>query len=183
MNGNSMKSGNRNMAGLLLATTLLAACAPVASREAALASCPPPAAQELGERAMLRYHGCIRALSPDKLAREYDRVNRHFIQTGSGADRVKLAMLLAQPDTPFNNIAAAQKLLAASAPQAAPVPAALDGLAQLLSATLARQQALDDKVRGLEKDLAAEKQHSDALQTQIDSIKNLERDMTRRDMR
>lgn len=219
-----MRSAYSTPLGLLLAASLLAACAPVESRPAEQVSCPPPPAQALGERGMLRYQNCLGSLSPARLALELDAVRSHFARTGSGMDRVKLALLLTVPGTPFRSLPAARQMLGAAVPaapnsgapssgpptsgapspgapnsgtpgtvgnvpafapvaKAGAVPADLAPLARLLETSLAQQQALEDRVQGLEKDLAAEKQRSDALQAQIDSIKNLERDMTRREPR
>lgn len=176
-----MKSAHRKLISLLLALNLLAGCAPEPVHQAAPSvQCPPPPDQVLGQGELLRYQRCLGALPAQGLAREYDSVNRHFAQSGSGVDRIKLAMLLSQPGTPFHDTASALQLLGAGH---AGAPADLRDLAELLSTSLARQQALDDRVHGLEKELAAEKQRSDALQAQIDSVKDLERSMTRRRVR
>jgi hypothetical protein len=189
-NSYPMKSAYSHTLGLLLAASLLAACAPMASRPRPGATCPPPPERALDEHGMVGYRLCLDSLTPAGLAREYEGVSRHYGQTGSGADRIKLALLLSVPGTPFHSTAAARKVLEAPGQNGAPagknvqaLPAELGGLAQLLGASLARQQALEDRVQSLEKDLAAEKQRSDALQAQIDSVKNLERDMTRREAR
>ncbi len=137
----------------------------------------------LGQAELLRYQRCLRSLPADGLSREYTGVNRHFAQTGSGVDRVKLALLLSVPGTPFHNTASALQALGTGGGAGQDMPAEVRDLAELLNASLAQQQALDDRVRGLEKDLAAEKQRSEALQAQIDSVKNLERSLMRRGAR
>ncbi len=45
-----------------------------------------------------------------------------------------------------------------------------------------KAHSLDNKVHSLEKELATEKTHSTALQNQIDSIKDLERNMTQKEV-
>jgi hypothetical protein len=178
-----MKSAIRTKLALLLGLTLLSACAQPESSSlfAADASCPPPPQNILGERAMLRYHACLGSLNAQQLAAEYAEVSRHFSRTASGADRVKLAMLLSVPDTRFFSLTGAQQMLATSPKEGEPVPAMLRDLAQLLRADLTRAQALDDKTHALEKELAAEKQRADALRAKIDSVKDLERTMTERE--
>lgn len=143
--------------------------------------CAPPPAMPLGENGMLRYARCLSTLPPAKLAAEYDRVNHHFQQGGSGSDRVKLAMLLSVPDTAFHSSAAALRLLAPAPHDARRVPAGLHDLAEVLGLNLRWQLAAEQKMHGLQKDLAAEKLHAGALQVKIDSVKNLERTMTQRD--
>jgi hypothetical protein len=169
----------------LLPLLLLAACArPDAGRLVTAriddVSCPPPLAQVLGEHDMLHYYHCLSTLPPARLAAEYAAVNGHFQQTGSGADRVKLALLQSIPTSAAYNPASALALLAT--PQDGNgIPAGLRNLADLLGATLQRQQAAEQKVQSLQKDLAAEKLHAGALQLKIDSVKNLERTMTQKD--
>ncbi len=175
-----MKSPDRNALSLLFAVALLSACAgaPAPARApAAAGQCPPARDSALGEREMLRYNRCLHSLPAEGLAREYEGVTRHFAQTGNGADRVKLALLLSLPGTPYHDTGSALQLLGTA------VPADLRHLADFLSASLAEQQALESRVHSLESDLAAEKQRSDALQAQIDSVKDLERNMTRRGAR
>jgi hypothetical protein len=173
-----MKSPDRNALSLLLAVALLSACAPAPVRApAAAGQCPPARDSALGEREMLRYNRCLHSLPTEGLAREYEGVTRHFAQTGNSADRVKLALLLSLPGTPYHDTGSALQLLGTA------VPADLRQLADLLSASLAAQQALESRVHSLESDLAAEKQRSVALQAQIDSVKDLERNMTRRSAR
>ncbi len=94
---------------------------------------------------MLRYHTCVGILPPADAATEYEAVNRHFLKTGSGYDRVKLAMLLSLPDTEVHNISMALQLLTTSSKETTALPDGLRDLAQLLSASLAEQQRLDDK--------------------------------------
>lgn len=169
---------------ILLPLLLLAACArPDAGRlvVAADVSCPPPPEVALGEHDMLHYYRCLSTLPPTRLAAEYAAVNAHFQQSKSGADRVKLAMLQSIPDTAPYNPASALHLLAAAPQGGEGVPAGLSDLADMLGAALQRQQAADQKVQNLQKDLAAEKSHADALQLKIDSVKDLERTMTQKD--
>lgn len=168
---------------VFLPLLLLAACArPDAGRivRAIPFSCPPPPALVLDENDMLRYYRCLSTLPPARLATEYLSVDRHFQHSRNGADRVKLAMLLSMPDTAFHDSASALRLLSPS-PHDASVPARLRDLAAMLSLTLQRQQAAEQRVHSLEKDLAAAKMHAGALQVKINSVKNLERAMTQRD--
>ncbi len=168
---------------ILLPLLLLAACArPDAGRlVTADVSCPPPPAVVLGEHDMLHYYRCVSTLPPPRLAAEYAVVNEHFQQSKIGADRVKLAMLQSIPNTAPYNPASALHLLAAPPQEGEGVPAGLSELADMLSAVLQRQLAADQKVQNLQKDLAAEKLHADALQLKIDSVKDLERTMTQKD--
>lgn len=169
---------------ILLPLLLLAACArPDARNTMSVISpaCPPPPGLVLQENGMLRYYHCVSGLSPANRAIEYLAVNRHFDHHPNGADRVKLALLLSFPDTAFHDTASALRLLAPPAHSNASVPDDLRDLADMLSLTLRQQQAAEQRMHGLEKDLAAAKLHADALQVKINSVKNLERTMTQRD--
>lgn len=169
---------------VFLPLLLLAACASPDSDHLLTVTrpaCPPPPALVLGEHDMLRYSRCLSSLPPAKLAAEYLSVSRHFRQTGNGADRIKLALLLSMPDTAFHDSAAALRLLAPAPHQSADVPDGLRDLADMLSLTLRRQLAAEQRMHSLETDLAAAKLHASALQLKIDSVKKLERTMTQRD--
>lgn len=159
-------------AALLL--IMLGACSSLP--HAAAGDCPPAAARMLNTDELLRYHACLLALPPAQLAGEYASVKRESAQGSDPASRIRLALLLSLPNTPFYDPGAAIQLLD-QAPATSPD---LHALAGLLRASLAQQQQQAIRIQGLQHDLTAEKARSASLQDKINSIKNLERSMTPR---
>ncbi len=175
-----MNRTRRPLLCTLLPLALLAGCAaPDRPRVADSAQCPPPAARALDTDELLHYHACLATLSPAQLAREYDAVKRASAQGGDSSQRIRLALLLARPEAPFHSLPQALQLLT-------PAPGAradgMQDLAALLRAALAEQLRLEDRSQDLEKQLATERAHADSLQDKIDSIKELERNLTQKEM-
>jgi len=172
-------AGMLALGAVLALSAALPACAPIAVRPAvsAAAQCPPRPEIPLGTRDMLRYHACLDRLPAADAAAQYAAVSRQFAQTNGESDRIKLALLLARPDTPFHDTPAALKLLKEwpEAPRASST--GLRDLAGVLAMLLEGQQHSDDEVTDLKKALAAEKARSAYLQDKIDAVKNLETDM------
>lgn len=142
----------------------------------AAGDCPPAASRMLNTADLLHYHSCLLSLPPAQLAGEYASVKRESAKGGGPASRIRLALLLSQPNTPFYDPGTAIQLLG----QVSPTSPDLHALAGLLRASLVQQQQQASKIQSLQHDLAAEKAHTASLQDKIDSIKNLERSMTPR---
>ncbi len=163
----------RRAAGLA-AAAMLSACATTAPPAPAAAACPPPPALALNNAELVQYHGCIASLPAADITKEYDVVNTQFSKTGSDSDRIKLAMLLALPDTPFHSTPGALALLTPWPAAKAAARSDLRQLGGLLSTLLAQQRRAEDTASDLATALAAEKARAAFLQKKIDAIKNLE---------
>jgi hypothetical protein len=146
-----------------------------------LASCPPPPGITLTLNEAVLYYTCLGSLSAPDIAKEYIAVGQSYSKTGSDADRIKLAMLLSLPDTPFHSTEEALKLLQDPPDKPGTSPSGLHALAKMLSMLLTEQAHESDISNNLAKELAAEKARSNFLQEKIDAVKNLEINMTHRD--
>ena len=131
----------------------------------------PPAKENPEITEIVRYYSHLSALSAQDAAGEYNAVNASFSKNPDNVLRIKLAMLLSLPNTPFHNTAAARNLLIAWPDQDA---TELHDLSRLLSSLFSQQQQADDAINELTKSLASEKMHSKSLQGKIDAIKAYE---------
>lgn len=113
---------------------------------------------------MLLYFQYIKELPGTELGKEHDHVRQAYAKARSEINRVRLAMVLSQPNTPFNDGPRALELLE---PVAKNPRASLHGLAFLLSAYLQEQKRLDGNLLG--------------LQNKLDALKSLERSLSERD--
>lgn len=166
----------------LMLTVMLSACsnAKIRSPSTDLASCPPPPSIALTLNEAVLYYTCLGSLSAPDIAKEYGAVGQNYSKTGSDADRIKLAMLLSLPGTAFHSTGEALKLLQDSPDKPGTSPSDLHVLAKMLSMLLTEQAHESDISSNLAKELAAEKAHSDFLQSKIDAVKNLEINMIHR---
>ena len=112
-----------------------------------------------------------RRLSPPELAREVEAARAAYGRTGADDERVRLALLLALPNTPQNDEARALELLD---PLVRATGHPLQPLAVLL-ATLVQEQ------RRLEQQTAALQRESHALQQKLDALRSLERSLSERE--
>jgi hypothetical protein len=171
-------------ANTLMVVSMLGACthAPVhATAKTNIASCPPQPGLALNVNEAVLYYTCIGSLSAPDFATEYNATRETYTRTGSDSDRIRLAMLLSLPNTPFHSTAEALKLLQDPPANPASPPPALHNLARMLNMLLTEQQRESDTSNDLAKALAAEKAHSEFLQGKIDAVKNLEINMIHRD--
>lgn len=166
--------------GVLILPVLVAACSsPPVQAVISSASCPPPAERVLAANELLSYRTYLATLQPAELSAEHDGVQREFEKSGDASHRIRLALLLSWPDTAYHSIPAALEVLKGVPEDGA--PGGLGDLAALLRESLIQQQQLDDTAQGLARQLAAERAHADSLQNKINSIKDLERNMTQRE--
>jgi hypothetical protein len=171
-------------ASTLMVAATLGACAqaPVhATATTKLASCPPQPGIALNVNEAVLYYTCVASLSAPALVTEYNATRESYTKTASDSDRIRLAMLLSLPDTPFHSTAETLKLLQDPPANPASPPQALHNLARMLSLLFTEQQRNNNTVDDLAKALAAEKAHSEFLQGKIDAVKNLEINMIHRD--
>jgi len=176
-----MKRRLGEIAGVLILPLLVAACSsPSLQIAAGGRQCPPPAERALASNELLHYHTCLASLRPAELSAEYDGVQHELEKSGNASHRIRLALLLSWPDTAYRSIPTALDMLK-GVPEDG-VPGGLGDLAALLRESLIQQQLLDDKAQGLKKELAVERAHAGSLQDKIDSIKDLERNMTQSEM-
>lgn len=158
----------RILSGFFAAT--LAGCAALKAPEEAPAPVieealpvPAPAGESSLER-LLGYFRHVKRLGGGEIVREHDSVRLAFTRSRSEFDRLRLAMVLALPNTPVSDEARALELLE---PVVKNQSSDLHGLAFLLSALLQEQRRLGATV------------HS--MQQKLDALKSMERSLIERD--
>lgn len=120
---------------------------------------------------LLLYFQHIKKLSGAELGREHDNARQAYTRTRSELNRVRLAMVLSLPNTPFNDEPLALELLE---PVVKNPQASLHGLGFLLAAYIQEQKRLDGNVQNLQQNLHG-------LQQKLDALKSLERSLTERE--
>jgi hypothetical protein len=123
---------------------------------------PPAPLAEL-ER-LLDYFRALRRLSAAELVREYEHARAAFLRSRSDYDRMRLALLLSLPNTPFNDEGRALELLE---PMLRAPGSLLQGLALLMYVMVYEQRRLE--------------QNMGKLQEKLDALKSLERKLLERE--
>ncbi len=112
---------------------------------------------------LLLYYQHVRKLPGPALAREHDSARQAFARLRSDFNRVRFAMVLALPNTAFNDEGRALELLD---PVSNNPNSLLNGLAYLLGAHLQERRRLDASAQG--------------LQQKLDALRSLERNLIER---
>jgi len=153
----------RATAAVLAACTLLGACAaaPEAPPAVPESPAPPVEARRTPSEAenLLSYFAQIRRLNAPELAREHDLARQAYGGARSDYNRVRLAMVVSMPNTPFNDESRALDLLDPLTKSSA---SQLSGLALLLVSQI------------------QERRSAHALQQKLDALKSLERSLLER---
>jgi hypothetical protein len=121
---------------------------------------PQPASNA---ESLLLYFQHLRKLPAADLGREHDVARQVYNRARSDFNRVRLALVLSLPNTPFNDDGRALELLESVAKNA---DGRLQGLALVLSSHLQEQKRLNASVQG--------------LQQKLDALRSLERSMIER---
>lgn len=142
------------------AAALLAACAAVAGCGALRIETQEPAPWvQAGEprpgsdaESLLQYFQHLRGLSGSELGREHEAARQAYARERTEFNRVRLALLLALPNTPYSDKARALELLD---PVARNRAGRLAALAALLAAQLEERRRLEASAQGLQHKLEA----------------------------
>lgn len=132
---------------------------------------------------LMLYYDFLRKQPGPELIKEYDKARQALTQSKTDVNRMRVALLLSMPNTPFHDTAAALGLLnEVSKETKAPSPS-LRGLANMMAMMIAEQQRANNNADDLSQKLKDEQKRADALQGQVDGIKNMEKNLIRRDRR
>ena len=124
----------------------------------------------------MQYYASLKKLPPSGLALAHQNMALEFSRTKSESSRMKLALLLWLPDTPFRDPGAALQLLDSRQKEAG---SGLESFAALFAAMLNEQAASASSAHKLEGQLKAERKQSSDLRKKIDAIKKMEKNMIR----
>jgi len=154
---------------LLLA--MLTACSSMLSR---LSPPQPIAVSEL--EGLLQYYDSLREKPIKELSGEYDRARQSFSQDGSNANRARLILLLALPNTPFHSTTNAFNLLNEWPKNVEQAPSP-DSLKTLLTLLLTEQQRANRRAGELSKKLKGEQNRAEILRNKVNDIKSMEKNL------
>lgn len=128
---------------------------------------------------LMRYYSLLQNKSALELAWEYNYANNHYRESTDSQERLKFLILLLLPDTPFYNTQAALDLLANPLKPAGSSPN-LTAFESILMLLLKQQQSANDKAKQLSIKLRATEAQVKILQDRINAIKNIEKNLLRR---
>ena len=165
---------------LFVVVAVLAGCAyfPVEQLQTPVISSSPSQQRNQLSR-LMKYHGQLQKKTQQELSKEYSEVRKRFLDKRSNQDRARYTLLLSLPDTSFHNPAIALHLLN-EWPQKTKLSADSDSFRVLLVLLLKEQQYLKIQMHNLSQKLKDEEVRSEALQKQVDDIKDMEKSLLRR---
>jgi len=169
------------MPAIMLAS--LAACSnmPASPSHTAADGWSPPLIVTSQVEELMLYYDYLRKQPAAELVKEYDKARQGLAQSKTDANRVRVALLLALPNAPFHDSAAALGLLNELTKETRTTSHSLHGLAGLMAMLIAEQQRASSSVDELSQKLKDEQKRADALQEKVDGIKNMEKNLIRRD--
>ena len=127
-----------------------------------------------------QYFEQIRKLPAPELSREFERVRQGFAKGKGDVARLQLALFATLSNASFGDNARALALLEPmlkERPGASPARS----FAILLHAMLTEQKKLEESVQGLSQKLKEEQRREDALQKQLDALKEMETNLMERE--
>ena len=125
---------------------------------------------------MMEFYDSIRKQSPTELGRVYEKAKQSFIQNKSDTNRARLVLLLILPNTSFRDVTSAMHLLN-EWPKDSKSANNLQSFRNLLAGLLTEQQRLNHSIEELSQKLKDEQKRAETLQSQIDAIKSMERNL------
>ncbi len=160
------------------ALMFLAASAVVESVERPRAAEPPPTELVVTGQMddMMEFYDPIRKQSRAELSGVYDKANLSFMRNKSDANRARLILLLILPNTSFRDVISAMHLLN-EWPKDSKSANNLQSFRNLLASLLAEQQRLSHSIEELSQKLKDEQRRAETLQSQIDAIKSMEKNL------
>ena len=129
---------------------------------------------------IMRNYDTLSKQPATEIAKAYSKALQDFSATRSDSNRLRLAMLLALPDTPFHDTSTALNLLNDWPQSETDSPSALRGFARLLSVLLIQQQQSNNALNEMAQKNKEVQKRADALQDKIDAVKNMEKNLMNR---
>ena len=127
---------------------------------------------------LMQYQGQLQKKTQEELSKEYSEVRKRFLDKQGDEDRAKYTLLLSLPNTDFHNPTIALHLLN-EWPQKTKLSTNSENYRVFLALLLKEQQTLKGLVRNLSQKLKDEEARSEALQKQVDDIKDMEKSLLR----
>lgn len=154
---------------------------------------------------LLKYANGLLSLDPERLDEEYRRVRERFTESNDPGDRMRLVILLLEPNAPFRDLEKAQQLLEdylgdpetydddvryrdlalflLSFTDSVNQAGASEGkLKRELDSERLRRESLARRLESVELELAAVRAERRMLRKQVDALKNIEETLRTRDL-
>ena len=149
----------------------------------ATAAVPPvsadvPVAGQMDD--MMQYYESLRKLPASDLGRIYDKVKQNFAQNKSDVNRARLVLLLILPNSSVRDLNSAVNLLN-EWPRDTKTSTSLQSFRNLLASLLVEQQRLNHGMEELSQKLKDEQKRVETLQSQIEAIKSMEKNLILRE--
>jgi hypothetical protein len=178
---------------ICMTSTLLTACStirqssvkpenPLTSELPATAGTSPavdlPVACQMDD--MMQYYESLRKQPAADLGRVYDKVKQNFAQNKSDENRARLVLFLILPNSSVRDLNSAVNLLN-EWPRDTKSPTSLQSFRNLLASLLVEQQRLNHGMEELSQKLKDEQKRVETLQSQIEAIKSMEKNLILRE--
>lgn len=166
---------------VLMSTVLISACASgfkqTPCHNAATPPSPTPAVEARSQGSLLGYYHWLRTISEQEQLEQYEIVRAGHTADTVYRDKLRLALLLYLPDTPFRDRQGAKQL----AKEFLRTPVAHDAedeaLAKLLLDVLQEHERVRHKSRDAQQRLKKERELRKTLETQLEQLKAIEQDI------
>jgi len=169
----------------ILPATMLAflnACSTLpAASSPHVAGWSPPLLMTSKVEGLMLYYDYLRKQPAAELVKEYDKARQSLVQSKTDVNRVRVALLVALPNAPFHDTSAALGLLNEVSKETKTASPGLRGLASMMALLITEQQRANNNADDLSQKLKEEQKRADALQGQVNAIKNMEKNLIRRD--
>ena len=129
---------------------------------------------------MMQYYESVRKQPAADLGRLHEKVKQNFAQNKSDVNRARLVLLLILPNSPFRDLNSAIYLLN-EWPRDAKTTTSLQSFRNLLASLLAEQQRVNHGMEELSQKLKDEQKRVETLQSQIEAIKSMEKNLILRE--
>jgi hypothetical protein len=178
---------------ICMASTLLTACSTmrqgsakpensltleIPATVAALPAVDVPVACQMDD--MMQYYESLRKQPAADLGRVYDKVKQNFAQNKSDENRARLVLFLILPNSSVRDLNSAVNLLS-EWPRDTKSPTSLQSFRNLLASLLVEQQRLNSGMEELSQKLKDEQKRVETLQSQIEAIKSMEKNLILRE--
>lgn len=170
---------SRNRLPLAAIAVWLAGCSAISPTSSHQSSIEPSFCEEridpceIGE--IMDFYETARKLPAGELGRAHERAKQNFAKNRNDMNRARLILLLILPNSQPRDLPAALHLL--NEWPRDNKPASLQGFRNLLAGLLAEQQRLNHSVEELAQKLKEEQKRGETLQSQIEAIKNMEKNL------
>ena len=165
---------------LFASVFVLVGCAYFPENKSQITAISPPQSKSRSQLdRLMEYHEQLQKKSQQELSKEYSEVRKRFLEKRNDQDRAKYTLLLSLPNTSFYKLDTALHLLN-EWPKKTNLSDETDSFRNLLVLLLKDQQSLRVQLHNASQKLKDEEVRSEALQKQVDDIKDMEKSLLRR---